>query len=127
MAELPTDQPGDVRMDLQRHEMIYPEFSIFSVENRHRLPISEEFGTCGVQVCFDQDFAYDYSSWRLIRLRILDVLARCVELDRAGSGGWTITGWENHMKVILYSTSHNDAATSGLNVVTLTNTTAVAR
>ena len=65
-------------MDLERDRMIYPEFSRNAPEDRHRLPISEEVATCGVSVGLSSP-SYDYSSWRIIRLRIMDIVRDCVK------------------------------------------------
>ena len=119
--KLPTDDPGDIHMDLQRHEIVYPEFSVDALENRHRLPISEDVGTCGVKVHFTADFMYDHSSWRIIRLRIMDVLLTCVPPGEAGIGGSTITGAEKHVEMLLYST------TSDLSLTMSNDTTAFDR
>ena len=128
---LPTDQPGDVHMDLPRHEMRYPEFSLIAVEDRHRLPISEEVGTCGVRVGLTALPVVDHSSWRIIRLRVMDIFHSCVEPGepgKVGIGGTTITGDEKHLELILYSTSDDNAASSDRSLI-LSNQTiaAVAR
>ena len=115
---LPTDQPGDIHMDLDRHEMIYPEFSVYAGQDRHRLPISEEVGTCGVEVRFKAPSVADRSSWRIIRLRLMDVYRNCVD---AGTGGSTTTGQKKQMELVLYSTSN----LSDLSLVVSNNMTLV--
>ena len=87
--------------------MIYPEFSFRALEDRHRLPIYEEVGTCGVSVGLMTRFVYDHSSWRIIRLRLMDVLRICVESRGVGIGGITITGEAKHMELLLSSTTAN--------------------
>ena len=117
-------------MDLPRHEMRYPEFSLGAAEGRHRLPISEEVGTCGVRVDFTTFSTYDHSSWRIIRLRFMDIFHSCVEPGEpaeAGVGGSTITGDEKHVKLMLYLTSEDNAASSNLSFILSNETIAVAR
>ena len=104
IGNLPTDQAGDVHMDLERHTMIYPRFSPDAAADRHRLPIYEEVGTCGVRVRLTAFPMDDYSSWRIIRLRIMDVRYFCVEHEDAGIGGSTITGEFKRVELMLYST-----------------------
>lgn len=105
--------------------MIYPKFSLNAVEDRHRLPISEEVGTCGVSICFAAN-SYDHSSWRIIRLRAMHVLHSCVDIG-AGIGGSTITGEAKHVEVTLYSMNANDAASSGLSLIMSNETVAIVR
>ena len=119
MAELPTDQPGDVHMDPQRHEMIYPEFSQDSLVDRHRLPVNEEVGTCVVRVRLTPPFLADHSSWRIIRLRLMDIVRNCVA---AGIGGNTITGQQKRVEVMFYSASEPD-----LSLIMLNETMAISR
>lgn len=107
--------------------MIYPDFSPAAPEERHRLPVSKEVGTCGVSVRFLSLFMHDRSSWRIIRLRVMHVLRRCVELGEAGIGGSTVTGEEKHVEMVLYSASDNDKASSGLSLILSNGTIPVAR
>lgn len=110
-------------MDLQRHEMIYPEFSLHAREDRHRLPISKEAGTCGVRVCFRALSVSDRSSWRIIRLRVMDIFQHCVSLADAGIGGTTITGQHKQVELMLYSTSDS----SDLSLIASNNTIVAAK
>ena len=115
MTKLPTDQPGDVHMDPQKREMIYPEFSDDSLVDRHRLPVSEEVGTCAVKVRLTAPFRDDHSSWRIIRLRLMDIFRNCVVLGDAGVGGITITGQRKRVELMLYSASEPDLSLIMLN------------
>lgn len=83
--------------------MIYPKFSPDAAADRNRLPICEEVGTCGVRVRLTAFPMYDHSSWRIIRLRLMDVVYHCVEYEDAGIGGSTITGEVKHVELMLYS------------------------
>lgn len=103
--------------------MIYPEFSVYAPEDRHRLPISEEVGTCGVEVRFKALSVDDRSSWRIIRLRVMDVFRNCVCIEDAGVGGSTITGQKKRVELVLYSTGN----LSDLSLVVPNNMTVVAQ
>ncbi len=109
-------------MDPQRHEMIYPEFSDDSLVDRHRLPILEEAGTCVVRVRLTPPFFDDHSSWRIIRLRLMDICRSCVVFGDAGIGGITITGQQKRVELMLYSASEPD-----LSLIMLNKTMAISR
>lgn len=127
IRKLPTDQPGDVRVDLQRHRTIYPEFSYIAPEDRHRLPIFDEVGTCGVRVCTSAFDVKDRSSWRIIRLRFMDILRDCVEFGAAGFGGSTITGQNKYLELTLYSTNDKITSPSNVSLIVSNSTISVAR
>ena len=103
--------------------MIYPEFSPDAFEDRHRLPLVREAGTCGVSVRLASPSMFDHSSWRIIRLRVMDVLRCCVEFGDLEIGGCTITGGAKRVELTLYSTSES----SDLSLMLSNNTIAVGR
>lgn len=90
MIQLPIDHPGDVYYSAEHHQYFYPEFSKFSTEDRHRLPKGAELGTCAVEVRLAENVIYETTSWRIIRLRLNNVVNRCGE--SMGIGGLTVTG-----------------------------------
>lgn len=66
---------------------------------------------------------FDHSSWRIIRLRVMDVLRCCVEFGDLEIGGCTITGGAKRVELTLYSTSES----SDLSLMLSNNTIAVGR
>lgn len=102
MAQLPADEEGDVYIDPYTKQYSYPVFSRTSSEERHRLPVTIESGSCNVEVRLAPAAYVDTSSWRIIALRVGNVIRKCVD-EGQGSGGHTVTGEEKDIEIILYS------------------------
>ena len=99
---LPDDKPGDVHFDPQIQEYIYPEFSRWSQEERHRLPIAREHGGCVVLVQMSASAYYDSSSWRILALRAQNVVENCVRKG-GGIGGIVPTGERRKIEIVVKS------------------------
>lgn len=102
MIQLPIDRPGDVYYLAEHNQYFYPEFSKFPTEERHRLPKGAELGTCAVEVRLAENGVHDTTSWRIIRLRLNNVVDRCGE--GMGIGGLTVTGVMKDIEVKVYAT-----------------------
>ena len=101
---LPKDEPGDVRFDERMGQFVYPKFSRQSEELRHRLPISRAHESCVLQVRLGQDVDEDHSSWRIILLRVENVIKKCVTMTR-GIGGSVLTGEAKGIEITVGSTT----------------------
>lgn len=101
---LPRDEDGDIRFNPHYRQYVYPTFSQTSAEERHRLPKSEEVGSCVLEVRLSPSTALDWSSWRIIILRIGNVIRQCVDLQ-GGVGGITFTGEEKFIEILVYAKS----------------------
>lgn len=115
---LPKDQPGDVHLDTTIPLYLYPRFTRISPQERHRLPQVRNNSSCGIMVNLASDVSFDHSSWRIIKLRIENVITKCVE-KRAGRGGATVTGEEKDIEIVVYGSEGVEVNIGGNeNVVT---------
>lgn len=120
-AILPEDEDGDVYIDPNTRQHVYPEFSTVAREERHRLPLRIEAGSCIVEVRLAPGALSDYSSWRIIGLRVGNVIRKCVERSQ-GLGGQTVTGEWKGIQILLYA-PHASGASSPLQMTRNGNTT----
>ncbi|MCJ1450101.1 hypothetical protein MMC28_000430 [Mycoblastus sanguinarius] len=105
LEKLPRDQAGDVHLDPQTRELIYPVFRRNSPEARHRLPQREQYGMCVVEVGLVVGSTAERSLWAAIRERADAIISECVE-DELGMGGFAITGDSGRIEVVLLSAMH---------------------
>jgi len=101
---LPRDQPGDVYYDGIEERYIYPIFSRHRSEPRHQLPATRASGSCGVEIRLAERYYGDRSSWRILALRIGNLIKRCVNVNQ-GIGGSVITGEERGIEIVVVSRS----------------------
>lgn len=101
---LPKDETGDVYFDYQRRQWVYPQFQSNAPEERHRLPRTRLFGSCAVEVRLHGTAVLEHSSWRVIILRLGNVIDTCVK-RHFGTGGAAATGWDLGIEVVVYSAS----------------------
>lgn len=101
---LPKDEPGDVHLDTTVLQYVYPRFARVSPQERHRLPQVSNNSSCGLLVNLATDVNFERSSWRIIKLRIENVITKCVE-KRVGCGGATVTGEEKNIEIVVYGRS----------------------
>ena len=108
VAHLPQDEPGDVYFSPHAQQYVYPKFSRTPTEERHRLPVNVEHGSCKVEVRLASAATADYSSWRIIALRVGNVIQKCVKVQ-LGAGGWTVTGEDKDIEILVYSASKDSS------------------